>query len=133
MDRYYNYCLSIDDLTINCCPCYEDYWKNVKQSNRTTFMDYSIEKNESSRVYVGDEKIFIHFCYVCLKKNLFKKQYLIVSSLEFLSNQQNTLLVAENGCIADVLRGRKKIETVCSGCVIFIIKRSDPSDVIVVN
>ena len=24
MDRYYNYCLSIDDLTINCCPCYEE-------------------------------------------------------------------------------------------------------------
>ena len=96
-------------------------------------MDYSIEKNESSRVYVSDEKMLIHFCYACLKKNLFKKQYLIVSSLEFLSNQQNKLLVAEDGCIADVLRGRKKKETVCSGCVIFIIKRSDLSDVIVVN
>ena len=74
-----------------------------------------------------------HFCYACLKKNLFKKQYLIVSSLESLSNKQNMLLVAENGCIADVLRRRKKIETVCSGCVIFIIKRSDPSDVTVFN
>ena len=30
-------------------------------------------------------------------------------------------------------REKKKIETVCSGCVFFIIKRSDPSDVIVVN
>ena len=27
----------------------------------------------------------------------------------------------------------KKLETVCSGCVIFNIKRSDPPDVIVVN
>ena len=44
MDIYYNYCLSIDDLTINYCLCYEDYWKNVKQSNRTTFTDYLIEK-----------------------------------------------------------------------------------------
>ena len=75
-------------------------------------MDYSIEKNESSPVYVGDEKMLIHFCYACLKKNLFKKQYLIVSSLEFLSNQQNKLLVAEDGCIADILRRRKRIETV---------------------
>ena len=71
-------------------------------------MDYSIEKNESFRVYVADEKMLIHFCYACLKKNLFKKQYLIVSSLEFLSNQQNKLLVAEDACIADVLSGRKK-------------------------
>ena len=77
--------------------------------------------------------MLIHSCYACLKKNLFKKQYLIVSSLEFLSNQQNSLLAAENGCIVDALRGRKKIETVCSGCVIFIIKRYDLSDVIVVN
>ena len=67
MDRYYNYCLSVDDLTINCCPCHEHYWKNVKQSNRTTFIDYSIEKNESSRAYVGDEKKFISVMLVSRK------------------------------------------------------------------
>ena len=42
---------------------------------------------------------------------------------------ENKFVVANDSCIADVLRGKRKIEDVCFGCIIFLIKGSDSSDV----
>ena len=46
--------------------------------------------------------------------------------------EQNKLLVANDSCIADVLRGHKSIANSCIGCVIFIIKRFTADDVVIV-
>ena len=71
-------------------------------------MNYSIEKNKTNRNFINDEKLLIHYCFQCLKKVLFKKQHLIVSSFEWLSNVTgNKLIVANDSCVADVLRGKK--------------------------
>ena len=75
-------------------------------------MDCSIEKNKSIRKFVIGENLLIHYCYVCLKKTLFNK---------------------ENSSIASVLRGKKEIEDVCSGCVFFLIERFSPSDVVIIK
>ena len=97
-------------------------------------MDCSIEKNKSIRKFVIDENLLIHYCYVCLKKTLFNKQYLIVKSVEWLVFEgENKLLVAEDSGIASVLRGKKEIEDVCSGCVFFLIERFSPSDVVIIK
>ena len=97
-------------------------------------MDCSIEKNKSTRKFVIDENLSIHYCYVCLKKTLFNKQYLIVKSVEWLVFEgENKLLMAEDTCTARVLRGKKEIEDVCSGCVFFLIERFSPSDVVIIK
>ena len=72
---------------------------------------------------------------LCLfKKNLFNKQYLIVKSVECLVFEgENKLLVAEDSGIASVLRGKKEIEDVCSGCVFFLTERCSPSDVVIIK
>ena len=135
MASYYERRLTAnDDLTIKCCHCYADYWKNVRKSeNNEIYMDYSIEKNKTIRKFVIDENLLIHYCYPCLKKSLFNKQYLIVKSIDWLMfTEQNKLLVANDSCIADVLRGHKSIENSCVGCVIFIIKRFIADEVVIV-
>ena len=123
-----------DDLTIKCYQRYEDYWKKVRNSEKKElYMDYSIEKNRTVGRFIIDENLLIHYCYHCLKKSLFNKQYLIVKSIEWLMfMEQNELLVANDSCIADVLRGHKLIENSCVGCVIFIIKRFTADGVVIV-
>ena len=135
MAEHYNCRLAVNDLTIKCCHCYGNYWKNVKKSEKTELeMDCSIEKNKSIPKFVTDENLLIHYCYVCLKKTLFNKQYLIVKSVEWLVFEgENKLLVAEDSCTASVLRGKKEIEDVCSGCVFFLIERFSPSDVVIIK
>ena len=97
------------------------------------YMDYSIEKNKTVRQFIIDGNLLIHYCYHCLKKSLFNKQYLIVKSIDWLMfTEQNKLLVPDDSCIADVLRGHKSIENSCVGCVIFIIKRFTTDDVVIV-
>ena len=135
MASYYECRLTVNYyLTIKCCHCYADYWKNLRKSeNNEIYMDYSIEKNKTIRKFVIDENLLIHYCYPCLKKSLFNKQYLIVESIDWLMlTEQNKLLVAKDSCIADVLRGHKSIENSCVGCVIFIIKRFTADDVVIV-
>ena len=58
MAAYYECRLTVnDDLTIKCCHCYADYWKNVRKSeNNEIHMDYSIGKNKTIRKFVIDEK-----------------------------------------------------------------------------
>ena len=134
MTAHYDCRLTVnDDLTIKC-QCYEDYWKKVRNSEKKElYMDYSIEKNKTVRQFIIDENLLIHYCYPCLKKSLFNKQYLIVKSIDWLMfTEQNKLLVANDSCIADVLRGHKSIENSCVGCVIFIIKRFTADDVVIV-
>ena len=134
MTAHYDCRLAVnDDLTIKC-QCYEDYWKKVRNSEKKElYMDYSIEKNKTVRQFIIDENLLIHYCYPCLKKSLFNKQYLIVKSIDWLMfTEQNKLLVANDSCIADVLRGHKSIENSCVGCVIFIIKRFTADDVVIV-
>ena len=135
MASYYECRLTVNYyLTIKCCHCYADYWENVRKSeNNEIYMDYSIQKNKTIRKFVIDENLLIHYCYPCLKKSLFNKQYLIVKSIDWLMfTEQNKLLVANDSCIADVLRGHKSIENSCVGCVIFIIKRFTADDVVIV-
>ena len=97
-------------------------------------MDCSIEKNKSIRKFVIHENLLIHYCYVCLKKTLFNKQYLIVKSVQWLVFEgENKLLVTEDTCTASVLRAKKEIEDVCSGCVFFLIERFSPSDVVIIK
>ena len=69
MAEHYNCHLPVNDLTIKCCQCYGNYWKNVKKSGKTGLeMHCSIEKNKSIQKFVIDENLLIHYCYVCLKK-----------------------------------------------------------------
>ena len=69
MAEHYNCHLAVNDLTIKCCQCYGNYWKNVKKSEKTGLeMDCSIEKNKSIQKFVIDENLLIRYCYVCLKK-----------------------------------------------------------------
>ena len=135
MAQYFDVRLEIHDLTIKCCHCYVDYWKNVKKLKGGEFqMDYWIEKNKTIQKFIIDEKLLIHYCYQCFKKSLFNKQYLIVKSDEWLVFEgENKLLVAEDSCIADILKGKTKIEDVCFGCIIFLIKRFSSDDVVIVK
>ena len=121
-----------DDLIIKCYDCYSTFWSNLRKSDMFFMMDYSIEKNRTIQKFIIDEKLLIHYCFQCLRKALFKKQYLIVSSFECLSNVTgNKLIVANDSCVADVLRGKKHINDICSGCEVFIMKRFDDSDVVI--
>ena len=79
-------------------------------------------------------KIFWFTIAVCLIKNLFNKQYLIVKFVEWVVFEgKNKLLVTEDTCTVSVLRGKKEIEDVCSGCVFFLIEQFSPSDVVIIK
>ena len=80
-ERERDYCLYFDLISINCCDCYEDYWKNLRKSEESfKEFDYSIEKKK-------------HFANFFLKKKLcfivvlivFKKSFLIIEMIFRLS------------------------------------------------
>lgn len=46
-ERERDYCLNFDLISIICCDCYEDYWKNLRKSEESfKELDYSIEKKK---------------------------------------------------------------------------------------
>ena len=139
--------------TIKVCFCFLDravwfinsssllpYWffnSKVKNEDDTTNDDehFILERRTSNDNFIFKQTI------VCSCMDCFRFQVSISSDENFscLSNVDCRFVKKDlndkliyNWQRLNVLRG-KKIETVCSGCVIFIIKRSDPSDVIVVN
>ena len=43
-ERETHHCLNFDLISIICCDCYEDYWKNLRKSEESfKELDYSIE------------------------------------------------------------------------------------------
>ena len=53
------YCLNFDLISIICCVCYGDYWKNIRKSRESAKeLDYSIEKTKTFRKFFSEEKTF---------------------------------------------------------------------------
>ena len=68
----------------------------------------------------------IHYCFPCLKKTLFSKQYLVIGFMEWVRDKSNNkLLVPKDGCVENVLQNKDTIENVCNNCLNFLIDRID--------
>ena len=135
MLKFHQLLLVIDDqLTIKCCKCYEFYWKKIKsnQSNDYKFED-SIEKNKSIRIFFILENMLFHYCFPCLKEVLIKKEIVVVNDFVwFLIKDISKSYAAVGSCIADVLNEKKDIESICFGCVNFMLLRLDCQDFVIV-
>ena len=135
MSKFYQQLLVIDDqLTIKCCRCYEFYWKKIKssQSNDCKF-DELIEKNKSICKFFICENVLFHFCFPCLKEVLIKKKIVVVNDFVwFLIKDISKSHAADGSCIADVLNEKKDIESICFGCVNFMLLRLDCQDFVIV-
>ena len=71
-ERERDYCLNFDLISIICCDCYEDYWKNLRKSEESfKELDYSIEKKKTFRKFFSEEKTLFHCCVDCFKKVFF--------------------------------------------------------------
>ena len=47
-ERERDYCLNFDLISIICCDCYEDYWKNLRKSEESfKEFNYSIERKKN--------------------------------------------------------------------------------------
>ena len=70
-----HYCLNFDLISIICCVCYEDYWKNLRKSKESVKeFDYSIERKKTFRKFFSEEKTLFHSCVDCFKKVVFNHQ-----------------------------------------------------------
>ena len=69
-ERERDYCLNFDLISIICCDCYEDYWKNLRKSEESfKELDYSIEKKKTFRKFVSEEKLCFIVVLIVLKKS----------------------------------------------------------------
>ena len=124
-----------DQLTIKCCKCYEFYWKGIKSTPLSTDykFDESIEKNKSIRKFFIRENVLFHYCFPCLKEVLIKKKIVVVNDFVwFLIKDISKSHAADGSCIADVLNEKKDIESICFGCVNFMLLRLDCQDFVIV-
>ena len=135
MSKFHQQLLVIDDqLTIKCCKCYELYWKGIKSSQSNDYkLDESIEKNRSIRKFFIRANVLFHYCFPCLKEVLIKKKIVAVNDLTwFLIKDISKSHAAVGSCIADVLNEKKDIESICFGCVNFMLLRLDYHDFVIV-
>ena len=109
-----NYRLQFDNFIANCCQCYENYWRSIRESNEEVFLfDYSIEKKKSFRKSFLENMSLLRFCAGSLKKAIFNIQFIIVTFQEYYSgNNFNKFLVVDNTCIAQILKGKCNIENI---------------------
>ena len=127
-----NYRLQFDNFIVNCCQCYENYWRSTRESNEEVFLfDYSIEKKKIFRKIFLENMSFFYFCAGCLKKAIFNIQFIIVTFQEYYSgnNFNQFFVVCETTCIAQILKGKCNIEDICNGCIQFMLERFKDSDV----
>ena len=135
MSKFHQQLLVIDDqLTIKCCKCYELYWKGIKSSPSNDYkFDESIEKNKSVRKFFIRENVLFHYCFPGLKEVLIKKKIVVINDLTwFLIKDVSESHVAAGSCITDVLNEKKDIESICFGCVNFMLLRLDCHDFVIV-
>ena len=136
MSKFQKLLLVIDDqLTIKCCKCYELYWKGIKSTPLSTDykFDESIEKNRSIRKFFIRENVLFHYCFPCLKEVLIKKKIVVVDDFVwFFIKDVSESHAAAGSCIADVLNEKKDIESICFGCVNFMLLRLDCHDFVIV-
>lgn len=121
-ERERDYCLNFDLISIICCDCYEDYWKNLRKSEESfKELDYSIEKKKTFRKFFSEEKTLFHCCVDCFKKVFFnhRDDFSVINVGDYFRfGQYNKHWTAEYSCLADILEGKSTdIGKTCSGCV----------------
>ena len=123
MSKFHQPLLVIDDqLIIKCCKCYELYWKEIKSSPSNDYkFNESIEKNKSIRKLFIRENVLFHYCLPCLKEVLIKKIVVVDDFVWFFIKDVSESYAAAGSCIADVLNEKKDIESICFGCVNFML------------
>ena len=66
-ERETHHCLNFDLISIICCDCYEDYWKNLRKSEESfKELDYSIE---TFHIFFSEEKTLFIVVLIVLKKS----------------------------------------------------------------
>lgn len=67
-----NLILNFNLVTVVCCDCYVDYWKNLRKlEDCVKEIDFSMEMKTRMRKYYSVEKKLFHCCVDCLKKVVF--------------------------------------------------------------
>ena len=64
-----HYCLDFDLISVFCCVCYEDYWKNLRKSRESKEFDYSIEKKIHFANFFMKKKLYFIVVLIVLKKS----------------------------------------------------------------
>ena len=74
--HYQSHLIPLIDTVIKTCPCYENYWIQLKKvSFEVVEFDYRVEKAFSYRKYFPSDRMLFHFCINCLNE--------IISSIPF--------------------------------------------------
>ena len=108
------YKISIKDISIKSCKCYESYWKNVINSkNPVINFDASIEKELTYRKYYVDGKSIYHICKSCLSQAIC---LIPLTIIEFETRIKRRLI-----CISKLRNSYILIEDCCQGCIDCVI------------
>ena len=117
-----HYCLNFDLISIICCVCYEDYWKNLRKSKESVKeFDYSIERKKTFRKFFSEEKTLFHSCVDCFKKVVFNHQddFSVMNVGDyFWFGQYNKHWTSQYSCLGDIIEGKSvDIGKTCGVCV----------------
>ena len=109
-----DYLISLNNISIKSCKCYESYWKNVIKSKHSVIhFDASIEKVFSYRKYFVDGKMIYHICKNCLNEVI---RTIPLRTMEFETTTKERL-----NCIFKLRNNTMLIEGCCYGCINFVI------------
>ena len=93
------------------------------------FKSNTLKKPAIFRLYSDD---MVHICFNCFKEILFSKDLSIVSTVDWLL-QENWKFVPADGCVTSVLQKDKSISQICVNCQNFIINHLFESDIFTIE
>ena len=118
--------MKLDNVKIKTC-CFLSIWKKAKEDQEywETLDNGNLDgKKFICRFYTSG--LMFHCCYDCLRDIVFKKNFTIVSFLDWLrDSDSNPNIVSDVGCMKEVLHLKRKISEICQTFIINQISDSE--------
>ena len=114
MPSLYEDSYMLDEISIKCCPCYNTFWKEIREKKIGNVKFDDVEKVKSIRKYFWEEKFLCHCCIDCCLKNIILS-FSVSNLLEEVNNRKKGLCILKYKC------DEMSLEEICDGCIVFVI------------
>ena len=97
--------MKLDNVKIKTCSCFLSIWEKPKQDQEyCEILDNGIFDGKKCICRFYKSGLIFHCCYDCLKDIVFKKNFMIVSFLDWLCDgDSNPNIVSDVACMKELL------------------------------